>query len=104
MAAAQALAAPPEVLARIRAQAAPAEADNDFIIWPENADTWHAFRALDTQWRIFIPPMGGRPTYLGLRQEAIETTLRLLGYRRPQTEIFHGLKVMERAVIDHLNG
>ena len=48
--------------------------DEDFQIWPENADALRAFLFASTQWRV-VAGMGG-VVWMGLEQEALERAFR----------------------------
>lgn len=63
-------------------------------IWPENMTTVEVMAAMGTQWQTGF----NGPT--GLRYEALPVVLRLLGVPRDEhRDVFHGLRVMERAAL-----
>lgn len=61
------------------------------------------FLALQTQWRREIPAMSGQLLWHGLRYGEAEVVIRMMGYRKRQTVIFEGLRIMEAAALPLLN-
>lgn len=59
-------------------------------LWPENVRVVNVFAALQTQWAI-----GGTGVVIGLRYEAVQSTLDLLGIKKGRRAVFRDLQVME---------
>lgn len=59
----------------------------------------NVFLALQTQWRMLVPPMGGAIIWLGLDYQAAEATIRLMGYQDQSKTLFEGLRIMEAAAL-----
>lgn len=82
-----------------------AEADTQragFALWPENAQAVEVFCGLGSQWRLLTGT--GATYWQGLRYEAIEPVLRLMGVpRRDWPPLFGRLRVMEAAAREALN-
>lgn len=90
--------APPEVLARARADAA---RRGEFSILPCNIEAVRVFWALSTQWRT-ISGMSGA-AYTGLDYAALPVVLRMNGVTRAnQARVFESVRVMEAAALDVL--
>lgn len=73
----------------------------DFEVWPDNWATVEVFLCCATQWRV-VAGMGGL-LYQGLDYPAVESVLRLLKIE-DVGDIFNGLRVMEKAAGEVLNG
>ncbi|WP_307720715.1 DUF1799 domain-containing protein [Duganella sp. BJB476] len=69
-----------------------------FEVWPENARTFSIFMSMSTQWR-WIPGM--EPQRDGLDFTTFQLELATAGVKKKQvTEVFQGVKVMERAALN----
>jgi len=87
--------APPEVLARARADA---RRRAEFSVLPCNLEAVNVFWALSTQWRVASGMAGA--ARLGLDYTAIPTTLRMLQVPRVRwPAVFDALRVMEHAAL-----
>lgn len=93
--------APEELVAQIEAAQA-----GDFEVWAENADVLHAFLFVSTQWRT-VSIGGGieasRVYWGGLDYAAVAAGLAGGGIATPPS-LWEGLRVMEAAARDALNG
>ena len=77
-------------------------ADRDFYVWEENWPTVSLFLDLSTQWVVQLGMAG--LVYVGLNYVAVKSTLELELIPQAQwPDLFHGLKVMERAALPLLN-
>lgn len=97
----RALNAPAAAIAKAEALAeqhqAQADQEDDFELWPENWDTWVAFRAVDRQWRY----RGMEGLRAGLDLPGVEVVLGWPRKRsRRQQQLFYHLQLMERAVLE----
>jgi len=87
--------APPEVLARARADAT---RQTEFSVLPCNLEAVRVFWALSTQWRVASGMAGAART--GLDYPAIPAVLRFLEIpRRRWATVFDALRVMESAAL-----
>jgi hypothetical protein len=72
----------------------------ELAIWPENEPAVRLFAALQSQW--LVGPMGG---VVGLRYEAMPAVEKRIGIKRKQRcRVFAGLRTMEIAALEVLNG
>jgi hypothetical protein len=73
----------------------PEDLVQDVDIWPENFEAVSLFLDMGTQWQT------GMNGATGLRYEALWTPLRIRKVPRARwEEVFDGLRVMERAVLE----
>lgn len=73
----------------------PEDVAGDVEVWPENMDVVSVFGELGTQWRH------GMQGITGLDYGAIWTPIRIRRLPRERwQEIFDGIRVMERAVLE----
>lgn len=74
-------------------------ADDEVGVWPDNWQTILVFADMLTQWNI------GMNGAIGLRYEALPLVLEMHGVVADQRrEVFDGLRVMERAAVQQING
>ena len=94
--------APEEVLARLEQE----QAASDFEVWPENWATVEAFEVVETQWRVTALPggiEGGKVYWHGLDYAGVAAGLAGHGIETTP-ELWSGLRLMEAAARDVLNG
>lgn len=70
---------------------------------PDNWDSLMVFLSLTHQWRKIIPPMGGKVMWEGLRYDAVEVVIRMLGHADKAKDIFADILVMEGEALRLLN-
>jgi len=76
--------------------------DLDFHVWEENWPAVSLFLGLSTQWVVQLGMAG--LVYLGLNYVAVKSTVELELIPQEQwPDLFHGLRVMERAALPLLN-
>jgi hypothetical protein len=76
------------------------EPDRHFGVWPENWKTVEVFGAMGTQWNAV--GMGG---VVGLRYESLPAVMRYCAVPpADRAHVFHGLRTMERAALEVING
>jgi hypothetical protein len=75
----------------------------DLEVWPENWATLDAFLAVSTQWRVVPGVMGGAAYYAGLDYAGVAAGLAGAGIAATP-ELWAGLRTMEAAARDALNG
>jgi len=92
----EAYGAPPETIAANRAFLLPKQADEDFLVFPENANAVRVFAALATQWKMVSLSTMDRAEVrqVGLDYTAIEPTARMTGVQF-EGDDFDRLRVME---------
>lgn len=74
--------------------------DGDFPVMAENWDTVMAFLSCRTAWRLYFPPLGGAPVWLGLSYPDVDVVIRHLGHEgEAARRIFAGIQVMEAAAL-----
>lgn len=68
-------------------------------MWPDNATTVEVFAHLGTQWRV------GARGPIGLDYAAIPVVLQLLQVAAElHAEVFAGIRIMEHAALEEMNG
>lgn len=71
-----------------------------FEVIHENRDTLMVFITVETQWRREIPAMSDKEIWRGLRYEAVEAAIHLMGFKKKRRKaIFAEIVEMERAAL-----
>lgn len=79
------------------------DADEGFLVYPENWTALNVFLSLSTTWTMLLPAMGGKPLFRGIPRTEIAATLQLMGLWRERAEILPRVLVMESAAMEQLN-
>jgi hypothetical protein len=77
--------------------------EDDFEVLPQNWDAVEVFVSLGTQWKksVVSSPGGGGVFYEGLDYSAVESVIRIFGFKRKRhRELFDAVRVMERAALE----
>lgn len=87
----------------VRAQLAEEAVADEFVLYEDNVEIDRAFRALSTQWRVVVGPVGA--LWLGLDYGSVPAVLDLLDVPpERRAEVFSGVRLMEAAALPVLNG
>lgn len=88
-----------EGFAALGVKAVARAADEDVIeVWDINAGILDLFLTLQGSWRLLTTPRS--TVWLGFDYAAVDVVMRRLAIEDEDGEIFRGLQVMERAVIE----
>ncbi len=76
------------------------DADDAFVLLPENVEAFDFFLGLSTQWKWATPAMG-TPMRVGLDYACAEAAMRIQGLRgERRVRMFADIRAMERAVLN----
>lgn len=85
---------------------APAARATEFFLWPENAQSFELFCAVQTQWDSRIVGVAAfgvgsmRSEVCGLKYPGVDVVLRHRVERKRRAEVLSDIQIMERAALD----
>lgn len=75
------------------------EPEQDIEVWPDNWQVMQIFTDMLSQWNV------GMSGVIGLRYESLPIIFEMHGIKRKaRHELFKGIRVMEMAAVEHING